>query len=266
MITWKLIRMLDKNVEALLKYKVSNNKNNLPKDTWEALKNAKCGLIRVTHSRTGKMHHGITAAFGEGVGCYMSNEDEWFTTSTIKYINWEDKYFETLNSKYFFGFDELDFQELYNDLFGYMDNLKVKIKKLDKNAVIPTYAHPGVDMGMDVTATNVEFDYKTQCFVYHTGLAFEVPKGYGMLIFPRSSNRKTEAYLANHVGILDSSYRGELMLMYKNRDADNHTQPYNIGDRIGQIVIIPYPQVEFEEVDELSETERGEGGFGSTGN
>lgn len=144
--------------------------------------------------------------------------------------------------------------------------MKVKIKKLNENAVIPQYAHPGVDMGMDITATSVEFDYKNQCFVYHTGLAFEVPEGYGMLIFPRSSNRKTEAYLANHVGILDSSYRGELMLMYKNRDADNHVQPYNIGDRIGQIVIIPYPQIEFEEVDELSKTERGEGGFGSTGN
>lgn len=61
------------------------------------------------------------------------------------------------------------------------------------------------------------------------------------------------------------SYRGELMLMYKNRDADNHVQPYNIGDRIGQIVIIPYPQIEFNEVSELSETERGDGGFGSTG-
>lgn len=143
--------------------------------------------------------------------------------------------------------------------------MKVKIKKLNKNAVIPTYAHPGVDMGMDVTAIDMEYDIKNHCFIYHTGLAFEVPEGYGMLIFPRSSNRKTDAYLANHVGILDASYRGELMLMFKNRDADNHTQPYNVGDRVGQIVIIPYPQIEFEEVEELSDTERGTGGFGSTG-
>lgn len=143
--------------------------------------------------------------------------------------------------------------------------MKVNIKKLDEKAVIPAYAHSGVDMGMDVTAIDVEFDYENQCFVYHTGLAFEVPTGYGMLIFPRSSNRKTEAYLTNSVGILDSSYRGELMLMFKNRDANNHVQPYNVGDRIGQIVIIPYPQIEFEKVDELSDTERGSGGFGSTG-
>lgn len=91
------------------------------------------------------------------------------------------------------------------DLFktGTVPPIQVKIKKLVPEAVIPTYAKDG-DMGMDVTATSVEYDKKLDCFVYHTGLAFELPKGYGMLIFPRSSNRKTNSYMANHVGILDS--------------------------------------------------------------
>lgn len=194
-------------------------------------------------------------------------------------------------------------------------DLKVKIKKLVPEAVIPTYAKDG-DMGMDVTATSVEYDRKLDCFVYHTGLAFELPKGYGMLIFPRSSNRKTNCYMANHVGILDSGYRGELLLCFKYKDsvpsilssfrsdkfieriANNletkdvkrlamaliktsndiinndlelnnfmaNFAPYKIGDRIGQIVIVPYPTVEFEETDTLSESERGAGGHGSTGN
>lgn len=143
----------------------------------------------------------------------------------------------------------------------------VKIKKLVDNAVIPSYAHPG-DAGMDITCTSIEYDEKNDCIMYHTGLAFEVPKGYVMLIFPRSSNRKTNFYLTNHVGILDSGYRGELMMAYKRRDKELYNikeVPYQVGDRIGQIMILPYPLIRFIEVDELSETERGTGGFGSTG-
>lgn len=163
----------------------------------------------------------------------------------------------------------------------------VKIKKLNDNAKIPQYAHPGVDMGMDVVATSIEYKEDIDCYVYHTGLAFEVPEGYGMLIFPRSSNRKTDAYLSNSVGVLDSSYRGELLVCFKNRDSFSQYErinlltskllhvaediqpedlaPYKVGDRIAQIIIFPYPQIEFEEVNELSNTDRGDGGFGSTG-
>lgn len=141
----------------------------------------------------------------------------------------------------------------------------VKIKKLVDNAVIPFYAHPG-DAGMDITCTSLEYDEKNDCIMYHTGLAFEVPKGYVMLIFTRSSNRKTNFYLTNAVGVLDSSYRGELMMAYKCRDNGLLNEvPYKVGDRIGQIMILPYPLIRFVEVDELSETERGTGGFGSTG-
>lgn len=147
------------------------------------------------------------------------------------------------------------------------DIVDVKVKKLVPEAVIPFYAKPG-DAGMDVTCTFFEYDKEHDCFMYHTGLAFEVPKGYVMLIFPRSSNRKTDYYLCNHVGVLDSGYRGELMLAFKKRDDNRHNHnkpPYEIGDRIGQIIILPYPIVQMLEVDSLEESERGTGGFGSTG-
>ena len=142
--------------------------------------------------------------------------------------------------------------------------MEVKVKKLHPDAVIPKYAYNG-DMGMDITAIGVEYNEEKDCFIYHTGLAFEVPNGYGMLLFPRSSNVRTDAYLANHVGVLDSCYRGELTFCFKNRDRGNYQMPYQVGERIGQAVIIPYPKVTFVEVDELTDTERGIRGYGSSG-
>ena len=142
--------------------------------------------------------------------------------------------------------------------------MKVNIKKLNPNAKIPSYAKPG-DAGMDLTAITCQRD-EYDNYVYGTGLAIEIPEGYVGLIFPRSSNRKTSAYLTNHVGVIDSGYRGEVMLTYKSRDfVTRDAAPYNIGDRVCQIIIIPYPPIEFNEVAKLSETERGEGGHGSTG-
>lgn len=256
----KIIPMIDRNVEILLKARINND---LSEELNNALQNSKCGIIHVKHAITGKTHYGITAAFGEGVGCYMSNEDEWFTTSTIKKINWEEEYFETLNSKYFFDFEELDFQELYNAVFGYMNNITVKVKKLNENAVIPKYMSAGAAC-VDITATSIEYDSKMNRFIYHTGLAFEVPKGYYMDIRPRSNMTKKRCAIVNANGTLDSDYRGELIIVITNLDVDNHVQPYDVGDRICQIMILPYPTIEFVEVDELSNTTRGEGGFGST--
>lgn len=89
-----------------------------------------------------------------------------------------------------------------------MTPLKVKVKRLNNEAVIPKYAHVGEDVGMDITATSWEYDAEYDRIIYHTGLAFELPKGYGMFIFPRSSNCKTDSYLPNSVGILDVGYRG----------------------------------------------------------
>lgn len=140
----------------------------------------------------------------------------------------------------------------------------VKIKKLNENAVIPSYAKDG-DAGMDLVATSIISDTQTQ-ITYGIGLALEIPEGFVGLIFPRSSVRKTRLMLSNSVGVVDSGYRGELQATFNkinnNSVAEND---YKVGDRIAQIMIIPYPPVIFTEVEELSNTERGEGGFGSTG-
>ena len=145
--------------------------------------------------------------------------------------------------------------------------MKVNVKKLDSNAVLPTYAKHG-DAGMDLTATSKSYDeHGNVC--YGTSLAFEIPHGYVGLLFPRSSNTKKDLLLGNSVGVLDSGYRGEVVLKFRpimplERDIEFGPREHEIGDRIGQIIIMPYPQVEFNLVDELSTTDRGVGGFGST--
>lgn len=148
--------------------------------------------------------------------------------------------------------------------------MKVKIKKLIPEAVVPKYAKAG-DAGMDLVATSHEFEQNSagrRMQVYGTGLAFEIPEGYVGLIFPRSSISKTDLALTNCVGVIDSGYRGEVKFKFAIDSGSRPTNEssYKVGDRIGQIIIMPYPQVEFEEVEELSSTERGTGGFGSSGN
>ncbi|MDT4854729.1 Deoxyuridine 5'-triphosphate nucleotidohydrolase [compost metagenome] len=153
--------------------------------------------------------------------------------------------------------------------------MKVRIKKLNPDAVIPSYSREG-DAGMDLTAVRMEFDNHGN-IVYGTGLAFEIPRGYVGLLFPRSSNFKKDLILSNSVGVLDSGYRGEVMFKFKMNTVETWREGlqlcsqyiergcYEVGDRIGQIIIIPYPEIEFEEAQELSESERGAGGYGSTG-
>jgi len=140
--------------------------------------------------------------------------------------------------------------------------MRVRIKKLNENAVIPSYAKDG-DAGMDLVATriisNTTFDVS-----YGTDLAMEIPNGFVGLVFPRSSIRKYELALSNSVGVIDSGYRGELQATFKKTNGLDSIA-YKVGDRIAQIMIIPHPPIEFKEVDDLSETERGDGGFGSTG-
>ena len=153
--------------------------------------------------------------------------------------------------------------------------MKVKIQKISPLAKIPSYAKEG-DAGMDVIATSIISDTPTQ-ITYGLGIALEIPNGFVGLVFPRSSIRKTGLQLSNSVGVIDSGYRGELQAtfnklfggegMYDEMKV-NQMQPndyYKIGDRVAQIMIIPFPPIEFEQVTQLSETERGEGGFGSTG-
>ena len=153
--------------------------------------------------------------------------------------------------------------------------MKVNVKKLDSNAVVPTYAKHG-DAGMDLTATSKWYD-ESGNVCYGTQLAFEIPNGFAGFLFPRSSNTKKDLILGNSVGVIDSGYRGEVVLKFKAIDTQylqdgkltflkrDFMKEYNIGDRIGQIVIIPVPQIEFNVVDELSTTDRGVGGFGSSG-
>ena len=140
--------------------------------------------------------------------------------------------------------------------------MKVRIKKINPSAVIPSYAKDG-DAGMDLVATriisNTTFDVS-----YGTDLAIEIPEGFVGLVFPRSSIRKYELILSNSVGVIDSGYRGELQATFRKHKGVASTK-YEVGDRIAQIMIIPHPTIEFQEVDELTNTERGEDGFGSTG-
>lgn len=155
--------------------------------------------------------------------------------------------------------------------------MEIKIKKLNPEAVIPKYAKSG-DAGMDLTAIGFEFLEDEKKVVYSTGLAIEIPKGYVGYIFPRSSIHKTSMRLSNCVGVIDSGYRGEIKFVFDYPIVEEHGyydsvmkntlytgNEYSIGDRIGQLIIMPYPEVTFVEVDTLSETERGDGGFGSSG-
>lgn len=141
-------------------------------------------------------------------------------------------------------------------------SIDVNIKKLNESAVIPTYAKDG-DAGMDLVATEI-LSNTTFDVTYGTGIALEVPKGFVGLVFPRSSVRKYDLTLSNSVGVIDSGYRGELQVTFKKTNGLDSLK-YNVGDRIAQITILPYPKINFKKVDNLSDSERGEGGFGSTG-
>jgi dUTP pyrophosphatase len=138
----------------------------------------------------------------------------------------------------------------------------VKVKKLDSNAVIPSYSKVG-DAGMDLTITK-EIENTSFSVSYGFGIAMEIPKGYVGLVFPRSSVRNQDLILSNCVGVIDSGYRGELQATFKKTQGLDSIK-YKVGERGAQIIILPYPTIYMTEVPELSDTERGSGGFGSTG-
>jgi dUTP pyrophosphatase len=186
------------------------------------------------------------------------------------------------------------------------ETIDVKIKLLNDDSSIPAFAHAG-DIGMDVVATDIEYNEEHDYYIYHTGIAVETDEGKALLLMPRSSISDTEGYLCNGVGLVDPfTYRGEVCFRIKNRTAlstkimletvwiwfnslswwdrlrhDFQTvfvtveeefkkhvydmAPYKVGERIGQMVFVSTPAVNMIEVDELSTTVRGEGGFGSSG-
>jgi dUTP pyrophosphatase len=167
--------------------------------------------------------------------------------------------------------------------------IQIPFKKLGKNAVIPDFKHPN-DAGKDLIATSDNYNEKYDRHEYGLGFATAIPDEYYIKIAPRSSNTKSDFYIPNAPGTLDTGYRGELLVIYKRRDkialedfgmlfkgcepkktmsayinSMLSIAPYVPGERVCQMQVLPRPQIVFEEVEELSESERGEGGFGSTG-
>ena len=138
--------------------------------------------------------------------------------------------------------------------------MKIRFKKLSPSAVVPRKAHAS-DAGFDLTCTRYEVT-NGELFTYHTDIAVEIPDGYVGLLFPRSSIYKQDLFLTNSVGVIDSCYRGEVTAKFRPH---LFAKPYDKGDRFAQMIIIPYPHVDLVEVDELSDSDRGEGGYGSTG-
>lgn len=165
--------------------------------------------------------------------------------------------------------------------------MQIKFKKLNKKAVIPTKAHP-TDVGYDLVA--VTKIYTDKYVEYGLGLAMAIPEGHAGLIFANSRVSKYDLDLSNAVAVLDPPFRGEVRLRYKHTTVpqtavsvqtntclgfvtDVEVEPvivpftpkeFNVGDVVGQLVVIPVPELEFIETDTLDETDRGEGGFGST--
>ena len=144
------------------------------------------------------------------------------------------------------------------------NKLKLNVKCLTPNATIPTYATDG-SACFDIYSTDSSEVNNSQ--VFSTGIAFEIPKGYVMLVFSRSGHGfNKDVRLANCVGVIDSDYRGELKVKLTNDNPDKLLVPLDVktGDRIAQAMLLQYDKVEFEEVDDLTETARGVGGFGHT--
>ena len=141
--------------------------------------------------------------------------------------------------------------------------MQIKFKKIHPDAETPKQGTTGA-AGFDLKAVSMNFDAQFSVWEYGTGIAVEIPKGHVGMVFPRSSVYRTGDFLSNGVGVIDSDYRGEIKAkFYSNKQLFDN--PYNIGDRICQLVIVPIPEVEYVETDDLSVTGRGAGGYGSTG-
>lgn len=141
------------------------------------------------------------------------------------------------------------------------ERIKVKIQKLSEDAKLPEYAHK-IDVGADLFAAEEITLKPHETKIVPTGIAIDVPVGYMVLLFPRSGmSAKTKMRIANSVGVIDPDYHKEVGVIFDN--TDNLSYTIKKGDRIGQLVILPSPMIEWEEVEKIEETERG--GFGSTG-
>lgn len=170
--------------------------------------------------------------------------------------------------------------------------IPVKCWRENKNIPLPTYAHNS-DACCDLYAQAIEYDDEKDRYIVHTGLHIALDEDYECELRPRSSLAKTEYYIVNSPGTIDAEYRGEIMVVFKNRTnieivnalynlldehiniSDNYYKlyqqvdfPYKVGDRIAQILVRKRTKIEWQEVDkleDLGETDRGQGGYGSTG-
>lgn len=163
------------------------------------------------------------------------------------------------------------------------------------DAKVPTKAH-NTDNGYDLYAVSVEYDEDMDCYIYHTGVSIKVPVGYSLDVIPKSRHRKTNSYMPNTPGDVDPGYTGEILVNYKPRvprklikyidrlvlalnklvDISYYynnileklnkelNPPYGAGEAVAQCYLTPHPDIKFNVVDKLPETERGEGGHGST--
>lgn len=142
--------------------------------------------------------------------------------------------------------------------------MKLLFKKLNANAKTPTYGSP-YSAGADLYSVDEAVILGPgESRLFHTGIAVEIPAGYVGLVYARSGLATKKGLApANKVGVIDADYRGEIMVCLHNHSAKE--QSIDAGERIAQMVITPFLSCEYVETDELSETVRGEGGFGSTG-
>lgn len=144
--------------------------------------------------------------------------------------------------------------------------MKIRFKKLSDKAKIPTRAHTS-DAGYDLCSTKITTEVGEDAklvIVYHTDIAVEIPSGYVGLLLSRSSIFKKSLILTNCVGVIDSGYRGEIIAKFKC-NTDVVPSVYKEGERFAQLLIVPCADVEFEESEELNESDRSENGHGSTG-
>lgn len=145
--------------------------------------------------------------------------------------------------------------------------MELKFKRLKDSAILPIRGTKGA-AGIDLTCTNITTalnEANQLMLVYHTDLAVEIPDGYVGLLIPRSSIWKKSLWLTDNVGVIDSDFRGEIIAVMK-ATTDVVPAIYKQGERFCQLVIVPVPDYTITEVESLSETERGDNGFGSTGN
>lgn len=176
-----------------------------------------------------------------------------------------------------------------------VEGITLDIQLRHPDAKIPTKAH-ATDNGYDLYAVSVEYDEDMDCYVYHTGVSIKVPVGYSLDVIPKSRHRKTNSYMPNTPGDVDPGYTGEILVNYKPRIPRNLVifinrlmlalgelvntshcfdsileklnkeinHPYGVGEAVAQCYLTPHPDIIFNVVDKLPETERGEGGHGST--